>query len=85
MSDDEVKDSTYRYYVCEIAEWLKDSALEAKQLSEQSKGTSIHDFDDGVLSAYRRVISSLQAQAEGFGLRLEDVNLHDINPDKDLV
>ncbi len=76
---------TYKYYLEDLGLLLKECALRAKQDWQQHQHSEDQSFYDGQLSAYYRVISLMQQQAKGFGIPLEEINLHDIEPDRDLV
>lgn len=74
----------YKLYLEELGTLLKEQAQNAKvQLeheSEKEKG-----FDQGVLFAYYRIISIMQQQTKAFDISLKDINLSDIDPDKQLT
>jgi hypothetical protein len=61
---------------------LKDNALEAKADSLQNENDN---FKRGISFGYYEVLHLLEQQVKDFGLTLEDINLNDLNPDKDLL
>jgi len=76
----------YKYYLRDLGNLLKERALEAKQISEkEERGTEGYHLESGRLMAYYEVISLMQQQAQGFQIPLEELDLHDIEPDRDLV
>ena len=76
----------YKHYLHDLGEIIKTRAFEAKEeRSKQQKGSAAHHFQCGRLIAFNEVISILQQQAEGFGINLRDLNLSEIDPDRDLV
>jgi hypothetical protein len=71
-------DSKFKYYLHDLGLLLKIRALEAKRAKRS-------DFQDGRLFAFNEVISIMQQQAEGFQIPLKEIQLDDIEPDKDLI
>jgi hypothetical protein len=80
-----MEDQTLKYYLQEIGSLIKESAREAKELEDSSKGSSSQDYNSGYSMAWYEVVSLMQQQAEAFGIPLEDLDLHDIDADKDLL
>jgi hypothetical protein len=80
MSD--VKHKTAEYYLLDLGLLLKEQARAARIESDKSRRD---DFARGRLIAYHEVISIMQQQAVAFDLPLEQVNLHDIDPERDLL
>ena len=80
---DDAKQKTAECYLLDLGLLLKEQAREAK-MSILNKSRS-DDFARGRLMAYHEVISLMKEQAIAFGLGLEDLNLHDIDPEKDLL
>ncbi len=79
-------DKKYRLYLFDLGQIIKDRALNAKDdLSNQQKNTNGFMYESGRLMAFNEVISIMQQQADGFGIDLEELNLNDIDPDKDLI
>jgi hypothetical protein len=79
-------DLKYKHYLQDLGEILKTRALEAKEeRAREQEGSAAYEFQCGRLIAFNEVISILQQQAGGFGINLEELNLSDIDPDRDLV
>ena len=64
---------------------IKELALSAKKEAKDTKGTEDQDYKLGVAFGFYWVISVMQQQAEAFGIPLKDLNLDDIDADKDLM
>ena len=76
----------YKDYLRDLGEIVKTRALEAKDdRARESEGSAEYHFQCGRLVAFNEVISILQQQAEGFDINLQDLNLGDIDPDRDLI
>ena len=76
----------YRDYLHDLGEIVKIRALEAKdERAREQEGSTGYHFQCGRLLAFNEVISILQQQAEGFDINLQDLNLGDIDPDRDLI
>ena len=79
-------DLKYKHYLHDLGEILKTRACEAKEeRARKQKGSAAYHFQCGRLLALNEVISILQQQAEGFGIAPEELNLNDIDPDRELV
>ena len=74
-----------RNYIQEISCLLKDYAKQAKKDADHPKEGASADFNDGFLMAYHQVIATMKNQAPFFGLTQEEINLADIEPEKDLL
>lgn len=61
--------------------FIKEEALESKRKLKKERNL----FTEGNLLAYYSVVSLLQQQAKAFQIDLKDINLHDIDADKDLA
>ncbi|QDT00190.1 hypothetical protein [Adhaeretor mobilis] len=72
--------STAINYLLDLGHLVKESALKAK-----ISASSEDHFDLGYLAAYYEIVSLMQAQAEVFGIPLQEIALWDINPDRDLL
>jgi hypothetical protein len=72
-------------YIKQTIEYLKEDALNAKQEYLNSTEERKKLFNDGVLMGYYHAINTLRQQAENFQISLKDLNLEDIDPDKDLL
>src|SRR5262245_11000697 len=76
----------YKHFLRDLDEIVKTRALEAKnERTTEQQGSPAYDFQCGRLIAFNEIISILQQQAEGFGISLKELNLDDIDPDRDLV
>jgi len=75
----------YRNYLFDLGLLLKEQAFEAKAERETHRANSSESFYLGQLLAFHRVISLMQQQATAFQIPLEDLQLKEIEPDKDLV
>lgn len=73
--------NTHALYLRDVGLLLKERALEAR---DEQRG-SPNEFSNGRALAYYEVISLLVTQAQTFGLPLDDIQLHDIDPDRDLL
>ena len=79
-------DAKYKNYLGDLGNLLKERALEAKEMFKKEKrGTDGYHFEAGRLMAFNEAISIMQQQAQGFQIPLEELDLHDIEPDRDLV
>jgi len=82
----ELVDRKYKYYLRDLGNLLKEKALEAQQFAQKElQGTEGYHLESGRLTAYYEVISLMQQQAQGFQIPLEELDLHDIEPDRDLI
>ena len=76
----------YKHYLLDLGEIVKARALEVKEeRTKETQGAPGYDFQCGRLVAFNEIVSILQQQAEGFGINLEELNLDDIDPDRDLI
>jgi hypothetical protein len=80
-----VKKSTIENYIKQTVEFIKEDALVAKEDYLSSKNSNSRLFRDGVLMGYYYVITLLKQQAEAFDINTNDLNLDNIDPDKDLI
>ncbi len=82
-----MKNSTIENYLKDLIFLLKENALKAvvekKKLAYEN--LKEYNYSLGYLMAYHEVISLLQQQAMAFGISLESLGLHDIDPEKDLL
>jgi hypothetical protein len=60
-------------------------ARDAKRDSVAAKGTPDERYRLGALMAFHSVISLLQQQARAFGIPLEELDLSDVDPERDLL
>lgn len=73
------------YYLLDLGNLIKASALDARDRRDKSSMGADHDFESGRLAAYYEVITLMQQQAAAFGIELGDVALDNVDPDRDLV
>ena len=79
-------DDKYKHYLFDLGPAIKERALEAKKARDrEAKGSEGYMYESGRLIAFNEVISIMQQDAEGFGIPLADLQLEDIDPDRDLV
>ena len=77
-------DISLKHYIREISCLLKNYARQAKlDADDPNKGNS--DYNTGYLMAYHEVIATMKNQAPFFDLTQEEINLADIEPEKDLL
>lgn len=69
------------HFLRDTVELLVSKAREAKS----EKDVSQSDYDIGKLMAFHDVISTLQQQANAFGLSSEEIGLDKIDPDLELL
>ncbi len=73
-------------YLFDLGLLIKERALEARrQRDELPQGSLEREFHSGRVVAFNEMISIMQQQAEGFGIPLSDLQLDDIDPDRDLA
>ncbi len=73
-----------KHYIREISCLLKDYARQAK-LAADDPNNGNSDYNTGYLMAYHEVIATMKNQAPFFDLTQEEINLADIEPEKDLL
>lgn len=82
----QLTDDKYKYYLYDLGLLIKERALEAKSERDRAqKGSEEYAYYAGRLMAFNEVISMMQQQASGFRIALEDLQLDDIVPDRDLL
>ena len=76
----------YRAYLRDLATDLKSKALEAKKRVDDTDPTS-EEYPALLAksSALTAVIILMQNEADAFGIDLQEINLHDIDHDRDLL
>ncbi len=75
-----------QYYLFDLGLLIKERALAARHHRDKLADNSPdRDFQSGRIMAFNEVISIMQQQAEGFGIPLSDMQLEDIEPDRDLT
>lgn len=78
--------SSHRHYLFDVGRELKQLAIEAAGERKAAPCDSAdYAFKAGRSLAFYEVISILQQQAIGFGIPLSELQLDDINPDRDLA
>ena len=77
--------STIENYIKQTIEYLKEDAIAAKEDYLNANNSNSKLFNDGVLMVYYHVIILLKQQEEAFGINANDLNLDNIDPDKDLM
>jgi hypothetical protein len=77
--------NSLEHYIREISCLLKDYARQAKMDADNPKDGDSVDFNAGFLMAYHQVIAVMKNQAPFFDLTQEEINLADIEPEKDLI
>jgi len=80
---DDADEKTAQHYLLDLGTLLKEQAVAARRNSKSEGPTG--SFALGRLMAYHEVISLMQQQALVFGLSLESLSLHDIDPERDLL
>jgi hypothetical protein len=76
----------YKHFLHDLGEIVKTRAFETKEeRAREREGSATYEFQCGRLIAFNEVVSILQQQAEGFGISLKELNLDDIDPDRDLI
>jgi hypothetical protein len=78
-------EKSLKHYIREVNCLLKDYAKQAKVDADHPKESDSSDFNDGFLMAYHQVIAVMKNQAPFFDLTQEEVNLADIEPERDLI
>lgn len=78
--------SKHKEYLWDLGAALKERALEARvERDNAPPGSSQREFELGRVIAFNEVISIMLQQAEGFDISPEELQLNDIEPDRDLV
>ena len=72
----------YKNYLHDLGVLIKEMAFEAKVDATQKQ---TEEFAIGYMSAFCRVVSLMQQQAEAFDIPLEKIGLDEIDPYTDLV
>jgi len=72
-------------YLRDLGLLLKERALEARSDRDAAKGSDRSAYAEGRLMGLYEVISLMQQQATAFGLEASDLNLHDLDPERDLL
>lgn len=72
-------------YVRDLGRFVREMALESKQLRDAARGTDDEAFRAGHLMALHEVVSLMQQQAVAFQIPLEAISLADIEPENHLL
>lgn len=76
----------HKAYLFDLGDDIKRRAFEAKAERDGSRrGSEEYSLHMGRLLAFNEVISIMQQNASGLGISLDDLRLHDVDPDRDLV
>jgi hypothetical protein len=79
-------DPKYRHCLHDVGAALRDRALEASQRKRSvARGSPEYEFASGRLLAFNETISILQQYAEGFAIPASELQLENIEPDRDLI
>ncbi len=76
---------THRNFLADCGYLLREDALAAKAAHVKARGTDDAAYEAGRAMAYYEVITLLIAQAEAFGLPVEDLRLDGLDPDRELL
>lgn len=74
-------ESKYKYFLQDFCKIMQSKVLEVK--NECLKNND--DYNKGRLIVYYDLITTLQQQADAFGIDRNEINISDINPDKELL
>ena len=77
--------SLYHDYLYDLGLEIKLRALEARRMRDSTANPAERDCQSARLLAFNEVISIMQQQAIGLGIPLSDLQLEDIEPDRDLI
>lgn len=83
-ANSEMTSNTAEELLRDLGALLKERSLSAQQDAAQSSSED-RGYKLGFLMAYHEVISLLKQQAEAFGIDVQLLCLHDIDPDRDLL
>jgi hypothetical protein len=75
----------YRNYLYDLGLILKKRALEAKDERDAAAEGIEREYLSGRLMAFNEVLSIVQQQAKAFEIRLDELRLDDLDPDRDLT
>ncbi|MEW6609860.1 MAG: hypothetical protein AB1414_20850 [bacterium] len=81
-----VDGSKYKCYLFDLGFYIKERALKAKEeRNKEIPNTPGYEFQCGRIIAFNEVISIMQQCAKGFDIPLQDLNMKDIEPDRDFT
>jgi hypothetical protein len=72
------------HYLQDLGMLLKEMARAARRDRDAATAED-RQFATGRLMGWHEVISMMQQQARAFAIDLQDINLHDIDPEKELL
>jgi len=75
----------FKNYLRDLGQLVKEHALAAVNEREEHRGQPTQEFYDGYVLGFHRLVSLMQQQALAFGIDLKDLQLDEIEPDRDLV
>ncbi len=75
----------YELYLRDLGILIKEYAQEAREERAAHEGDEEEIYHAGEVVAYGRIISLMQQQAKIFGIAPEDLQLEDVNVEKDLL
>lgn len=75
---------TYRVYLQTVVEFIKEDALNERDLAKNSTGED-RVYHRGVQFGFYSVLSTLRQHAPPLGITLEEISLADLDPDKELL
>ena len=81
MKDDE----KFKHYVFDLGRLVKEYALAAVEERQKQEEPASQEFYDGYVLGFHRIVSLMQQHALAFGIELKDIQLEEIEPDRDLV
>jgi len=73
----------HKQYLSDLGFLLKEYSSEAKKNYIKEKSGQNGAFHEGYLMGFHRVITLMQQQASVFSIPLSEIQLDDIDPDKD--
>ena len=80
------EDPKYRYYLFDLGQIILERAQEAqRERAAVRKGGDEYNFHSGRVIAFNEVVSIMQQQANGFGIELNELQLENVVPDRDLI
>jgi|WetSurMetagenome_2_1015567.scaffolds.fasta_scaffold635566_2 hypothetical protein len=86
INSPESMEKKYQLFLHDLGKVLADRAFEAKHERNVTLGRSDdYHFQSGRLMGFNEVISILQQQAVAFGIDLAEIQIDQIDPDRDLV
>ena len=78
--------SKHTNYLLDLGAIVKRRAKEAvAERDATPEGSPEREFQSGRVIAFNEIISIMQQEAVGFGIPLSDLQLSDIDPDRDLT